>query len=109
VNSFLTAPPTDSKSSSTADFAHEFVGEDGVQGYGGFSLLYGSIKDVVRSVELSRSQPQSQPPAGSGRKGQGLAIISNRTSDVHSIVWLANSAGETHGLSNSHFSDTTWP
>lgn len=40
--------------------------------------------------------------------GKGLAIVSNRSTDLHSVKWLCKEPGETHALSDSHFRDRTW-
>lgn len=58
-----------------------------MSGVGGFSLLFG---------RLSRDG------------GEGLAIVSNRSTDLHSVKWLCGERGETHALSNSHFGDRSW-
>ncbi|PSK58730.1 Transport and Golgi organization protein 2 [Elsinoe australis] len=90
VNSFLTTAP-DSRESTT-DSARRIVEEDGVNDVGGFSLLFGRL-----------TRPDQTGVA------EGLAIISNRTPDVSGVTWIAQRPGETHGLSNSHFGDSTWP
>ncbi|KAF1814855.1 DUF833-domain-containing protein [Eremomyces bilateralis CBS 781.70] len=82
VNSFLTIPADSGET--PEEWAAGLVAEHGVKGVGGFSLMFGWGK-------------------------KGLAIISNRTPDVDGLIWLATTRGETHGLSNSHYGDTSWP
>lgn len=89
VNSFLMTDPHSAET--TEQFAQRLVDEDGVRGVGGFSLLFGQIRDVV----------------GHGKKG--LAIISNRTPDMDGLIWVAREPNETHALSNSFYGDRSWP
>ncbi|ORY14337.1 NRDE protein-domain-containing protein [Clohesyomyces aquaticus] len=88
-NAWLKSDPKADESSE--QFAHRLVDEDGVKGVGGFSLLYGKIRDVVKSG------------------GKGLAIISNRTPDADRLIWVAKKANETHALSNAAHGDRSWP
>ncbi|KAF2500485.1 DUF833 domain-containing protein [Lophium mytilinum] len=97
VNLFLRQDP--SSHESTEAFARRLVAEDGVRGVGGFSLLFGDVRDVVKGVVEGR-----------GEKGKGgLAIISNRTPDVEGLIWVAGGAHETTALSNSFYGDASWP
>ncbi|OCK83321.1 DUF833-domain-containing protein [Lepidopterella palustris CBS 459.81] len=89
VNAFLMTDPHSSET--TEDFAQRLVDEDAVRGVGGFSLLFGQIRDVIKD----------------GKKG--LAIISNRTPDMESLIWVARGPHETHALSNSYYGDMSWP
>lgn len=89
VNAFLMTDPQSPES--TEQFARRLVEEDGVQGVGGFSLLFGHVKDVVK------------------KENKGLAIISNRTPDVEGLIWVARDPHETHALSNSYYGDMSWP
>ncbi|KAK8169684.1 NRDE protein-domain-containing protein [Phyllosticta citrichinensis] len=89
-NAWLKLPPTSTET--TADFGQRLVEEEQVKGVGGFSLLYGRLQDVVQK-----------------RHEDGLAILSNRTPDVHGLIWVAGEPGETHALSNSHYGDNSWP
>ncbi|OCL11466.1 DUF833-domain-containing protein [Glonium stellatum] len=89
VNSFLLTDPHSTET--TEQFAQRLVDEDGVRGVGGFSLLFGQIRDVV------------------DRGKKGLAIISNRTPDMDGLIWVARSPNETHALSNSFYGDRSWP
>ncbi|KAF2761265.1 DUF833-domain-containing protein [Pseudovirgaria hyperparasitica] len=89
VNGWLESPP--SQHIDTEHYARHVVENDGgVQGMGGFSLMYGRIQDVIKT-------------------GTGLAILSNRTPDVKGLIWLAQKPGETRAMSNSFFGDVSWP
>ena len=89
VNAYLTSPPEERESSQA--FAHRMVHHVGVHDVGGFSLLFG---------ELRAPKNGSQP---------GLSILSNRSASSDSLTTIARDPGETHGLSNSHFGDKSWP
>ncbi|EON67778.1 hypothetical protein W97_07033 [Coniosporium apollinis CBS 100218] len=97
VNSFLLSPPDSDES--TEEFAKRLVEEDGVQGVGGFSLLFGKLQDVIR-----RGGEGNEPT-----KKKGLAIVSNRTPDVEGLIWVCGERDETHALSNSWYGDRSWP
>ena len=88
---FLTLPASSAKSSQ--EFARHMVEYVGVGDVGGFSLVFG---------RLSKRNICAQ-------KGEGLAIISNRTQDASATTWICGKPGETQGLSNSHFGDRSWP
>lgn len=105
VSMFLTAPPDDVKDDYTTKFAKWMVEEEGVQDFGGFSLLYGNLKDVIRNVTKERNE-KGEPTK---EKARGLAVISNRTEDSNAIIRIASDLDEIYGLSNTHFSDETWP
>lgn len=92
MNSFLTTPPTSNET--PADFAARLINDTGVSDVGGFSLAFGQLKS---------------PSSGSGQHHSGLAIISNRTPNADDLVRIADTSGQTHGLSNSHFGDQSWP
>ncbi|EMC92866.1 hypothetical protein BAUCODRAFT_37782 [Baudoinia panamericana UAMH 10762] len=64
----------------------------GVDDMGGFSLVFGQL----RAPREDGSRP-------------GLSILSNRTASVDGVTRICTKAGETHGLSNSHFGDRSWP
>jgi uncharacterized protein with NRDE domain len=89
VNAYLMTDPASTES--TEQFARRLVEEDGVKGVGGFSLLFGDVKDVVK------------------KEKKGLAIISNRTPDVEGLIWVAREEHETHALSNAAYGDRSWP
>ena len=88
-NAWLKSDPA--KEESTEQFAKRMIEEDGVEGVGGFSLCYGFIQDVVKE----------------GQKG--LAIVSNRTPDVHGVIHPLQKPDETRALSNAAYNDRTWP
>ncbi|KAK7512551.1 NRDE protein-domain-containing protein [Phyllosticta citriasiana] len=104
-NAWLKLPPRSTES--TADFAQRLVDEEQVKGVGGFSLLYGRLQDVVprRQHDAHVNGASTSDP----KHRKGLAILSNRTPDVHGLIWVASEPGETHALSNSHYGDNSWP
>jgi len=79
------------------DFVTRMVAEDGLQGIGGFSLIFGQI----------------QGRDGAQRNISRLGIISNRTSNEKGVVWLFEddnkNCAQTCALSNSHYGDLAWP
>lgn len=82
---FLGVPP-DSKEM-PEDFARRLVDGEGVQGVGGFSLVFGL---------LTRE----------GSDGCALGIVSNRMKEAKEVKWITD---QTWGLSNAHYGDRTWP
>lgn len=88
VNAYLTGE----KGEKPEGFAERLIEEFGVTDVGGFSLLFGQLR----------------APDASG-KSSGLSILSNRSASASDIVTIATEPGETHGLSNSHFGDNSWP
>jgi len=96
VNAFLKTPP---QSEETTEEAAEKLIQEGVSGVGGFSLLFGR---VGRAWVEGRGTAEKE-----GRTG--LAIVSNRSTDLHSVKWLCSQRNETHALSNSHYGDMSWP
>ncbi|KAJ5143677.1 uncharacterized protein N7515_002464 [Penicillium bovifimosum] len=82
VNSWLTGP-TD-KQETTRDFVQSIVTSAEAKQVGGFSLVCGHINEP-------------------------LAIVSNRSSDMDHISWVATEKNETRGLSNTTFDDRSWP
>lgn len=81
VNAFLTQSAHPTKS--IENFVADLVSGAGLKGVGGFSLVCGNV-------------------------GSRLAVVSNRTPDVDGVEWIAESRGETVGLSNAAFGDLTW-
>lgn len=81
VNAFLTQPANSTKT--IENFVVDLVSGAGLKGVGGFSLVCGNV-------------------------GGRLAVVSNRTPDVEGVNWIAESRGETIGLSNAAFGDGTW-
>jgi len=96
VNAFLKTPP---KSEETTEEAAEKLIQEGVSGVGGFSLLFGR---VGRAWVEGRGAAEKECRTG-------LAIVSNRSTDLHSVKWLCEERSETHALSNSHYGDLSWP
>lgn len=95
AKAYLTTP---SGSTETPEMFVERLLEEGVQGVGGFSLLFGQLHE-----------PHT------GKRRARLGIVSNRTPDVHGISWVAgeDEAGSTLGqacsLSNTAYGDRKWP
>ena len=89
--------PEPSKQESTEEFAKRMIEENGVKGVGGFSLCYGFMQDIFKET------------AGEERSAKGLAIVSNRTPDVHGVLRLLGEKGETKALSNAAYGDRSWP
>ncbi|KAF7717337.1 Uncharacterized protein PECH_002031 [Penicillium ucsense] len=82
VNSWLTGAPEQNQT--TLDFVRGMVASPATKQVGGFSLLCGRL---------------SEP----------LAIVSNRSTDLDQITWVAAEKNQTRGLSNTSFDDRTWP
>ena len=82
VKEFLMQAPSEAKD--TESFLKGLVDGDNLVGVGGFSLVCGNI-------------------------GEPLAIVSNCTSNIESVTWVASSNGETLGLSNAAYRDRSWP
>jgi uncharacterized protein with NRDE domain len=93
VNSFLKTPADSTET--PKDAAHKLI-EDGVDGIGGFSLLFGRLNGNVMKTDGKD-------------KERGLAIVSNRSVHADDVTWILQTPNETHALSNSHFGDKTWP
>lgn len=77
---------------SSAAFASHLIDRTGIDDVGGFSLLFGSL----RAPDSDGCMP-------------GLSVLSNRSSSAEEMRRIATRTGETHGLSNSHFGDVSWP
>ncbi|KAJ5747666.1 uncharacterized protein N7511_009362 [Penicillium nucicola] len=82
VNSWLTGPID--KQQATREFVQAIVASPEAKQVGGFSLVCGHINEP-------------------------LAIVSNRSSDMDHITWVATEKNQTRGLSNTSFDDRTWP
>jgi uncharacterized protein with NRDE domain len=91
VNSFLKTAP---ESQQTTEEVAEDLIKEGLDGIGGFSLLFGRLRNPERKHQRSERS--------------GLAIVSNRSTHIHDIAWLCQDVGETHALSNSHYGDRSW-
>jgi len=89
VNAYLRTPA--SSAETTAQAAARLIA-DGVAGVGGFSLLLGHLRRR-------------------GEDDDGLAVVSNRCTDVGGVQWLLRGGAaeaETHALSNSFYGDRSW-
>lgn len=82
VNSWLTSPPSERQT--THDFVQAMVASPEAKKVGGFSLVCGRINEP-------------------------LAIVSNRSSDMDQITWVASEKNRTRGLSNTSVDDRSWP
>lgn len=91
-NAWLKSDPA--MQESTEQFTKRMIENDGVQGVGSFTLCYGFIQDVITSSDT---------------EAKGLAIISNRTTDVSGVVRHLTRSGETKAISNAAYADRTWP
>jgi uncharacterized protein with NRDE domain len=81
VNNWLTSPPNEQ---TTHGFVQSMVASEEAKQVGGFSLVCGHINEP-------------------------LAIVSNRSSDMDQIAWVAAEKNQTRGLSNTTFNDRSWP
>ncbi|KHO01599.1 BMR1-like protein [Metarhizium album ARSEF 1941] len=73
---------------SIKDGVQRLVEDDGVKGVGGFSLVCGKLR----------------------KRGEGIAVISNRAEDADQVPIVAGQRGETWGLSNTTFdAEVAWP
>ncbi|KAJ5894925.1 hypothetical protein N7495_006616 [Penicillium taxi] len=82
VNSWLTASPNEKHS--THSFVQAMVNGPEAKSVGGFSLVCGRINEP-------------------------LAIVSNRSSSMNHITWVAAEKNQTLGLSNTSVDDRSWP
>ncbi|KAI9375368.1 NRDE protein-domain-containing protein [Aspergillus egyptiacus] len=83
VNSWLTQTPD----LETKEYVREMVASPAARDVGGFSLVCGYVNEP-------------------------LAVVSNRSSDLEQVSWIAQTAkgkeGQTVGLSNTVFDDRSW-
>ncbi|KAF7197573.1 Transport and Golgi organization protein 2-like [Pseudocercospora fuligena] len=89
TNSYLCIPPESKETEE--DYVRRLLNETGIHDVGGFTLIFGKLRS-------SKNQQNA-----------GLAVVSNRTSSAESLTRIATTPDETHGLSNSHYGDRTWP
>lgn len=82
VNSWLVASSEDQQT--TQGFVEDMVVDMAAKKVGGFSLICGYVNEP-------------------------LAIVSNRSSNMDQISWVATEPGQTLGLSNTCFDDRSWP
>ncbi|KKK14051.1 hypothetical protein AOCH_002706 [Aspergillus ochraceoroseus] len=80
VNNWLTRPDD----SPTLSHVEEMVDSPTARNVGGFSLVCGYVHEP-------------------------LAIVSNRSSTLDQVTWIATEHGQTKGLSNTVFDDRSWP
>ncbi|KAK4619936.1 hypothetical protein CLAFUW4_11229 [Fulvia fulva] len=96
TNSYLTIPPGSGETEE--DLAERLMKDVGIRDMGGFTMLYGKLR---APTQTGGNMPGGNMP--------GLAIISNRTESSIKLRRIATQQDEIHGVSNSHFGDTTWP
>lgn len=89
ITAYVNVPPGATESDDA--FAKRLVDEIGIQDVGGFTLLFG---------QLRASKDGALP---------GLGVVSNRTASAEGVKRIGTLLGETHGLSNSHYGDMSWP
>jgi len=82
VNLFLTQDVR--RNDDTKSFIRKLVDGEYLNGVGGFSLVCGKV-------------------------GEPMAVISNRSSCIGDCTWTLGKQGQTVGLSNTAFADTSWP
>ncbi|KAJ5938696.1 hypothetical protein N7466_001830 [Penicillium verhagenii] len=82
VNNWLTGPTNERQT--THSFVQSMVASEEAKQVGGFSLVCGYINEP-------------------------LAIVSNRSSDMDQITWVAAEKKQTKGLSNTTVDDRSWP
>jgi uncharacterized protein with NRDE domain len=136
TNSYLCVDPDSSETEE--EYVGRLLADVGIHDVGGFTLIFGKLRKPEQMMPnenaVREPYPSSnavsrlnmlrghQPPTlasklssvfrgGStdGSAATGLAVVSNRTETAHSLQRVAGCIGETHGLSNSHFGDVTWP
>ncbi|EME88656.1 uncharacterized protein MYCFIDRAFT_35667 [Pseudocercospora fijiensis CIRAD86] len=96
TNSYLCIPPESQETEE--EYARRLLNETGIHDVGGFTLIFGKL----RSPKIHQNTPTTSTSGG-------LSILSNKTSSPTSLPRIATTRHETHGLSNSHYGDKTWP
>lgn len=133
TNSYLCVDPESNETEE--EYVKRLLDDVGIHDVGGFTLIFGKLRkpkhiqdeNSVRTPYPSSSSAVSrlnmlrdhQPPDYVTKVNtvlkprpwtqDGLRIISNRTDSAASLKRVADSTGNTHGLSNSHWGDVTWP
>lgn len=111
VNSYLTVPPDVDETED--EFAQRLINDVGIHDVGGFTLLFGKLQGPKThhgtTTAASRVEMYADHLSTETKSLPGLAIISNRTDSAEGLERIATKSGETHGLSNSHYGDDTWP
>lgn len=112
VNSYLAVPPDADESED--EFVQRLLNDVGIHDVGGFTLLFGKLaipnnSGTNAASRLKMYADHLRTEMSSAKSFPGLAVISNRTDSAHGLQRIATKSGETHGLSNSHYGDNTWP
>ncbi|KJX94040.1 hypothetical protein TI39_contig4223g00007 [Zymoseptoria brevis] len=106
INSYLTVPP---ESEETDDeFVQRLLNDVGIHDVGGFTLLFGELR-APKSAGRSDSESLNDSSQSHTSELPGIAIVSNRTESPKELRRIGTRLGETHGLSNSHYGDNSWP
>ncbi|SMQ47713.1 unnamed protein product [Zymoseptoria tritici ST99CH_3D7] len=106
INSYLTVPPGSEETDD--EFVQRLLNDVGIHDVGGFTLLFGELR-APRSAGRSDSESLNDPSQSHTPELPGLAIVSNRTESPNELRRIGTHLGETHGLSNSHYGDNSWP
>lgn len=101
VNAYLRTAPDSSETSRS--IAQNLIAE-GLRDVGGFSLVLGQLR---RPSWISEGSDEGSKEKE--KHWQGLAIVSNRSEHVDDVKWICTEPGETHALSNAHYTDKSWP
>jgi uncharacterized protein with NRDE domain len=113
VNSYLTVPPNFDESEDA--FVQRLLNDVGINDVGGFTLLFGKLggpkasNGTTGTSRLMMYADHLSTDSSTAAVLPGLAVISNRTDSAQGLKRIATRSGETHGLSNSHYGDNTWP
>lgn len=113
VNSYLTIPPESNESED--QFVERLLNDVGIHDVGGFTLLFGKLQrskgtsSTTATSRLKMYADHLSADSPATKTFPGLAVISNRTDSSQSLPRIATDSGETHGLSNSHYGDNSWP
>ncbi|PPJ55873.1 hypothetical protein CBER1_03764 [Cercospora berteroae] len=106
TNSYLCIHPDTTETDE--EYVRRLLNDVGIHDVGGFTLIFGKLRKP-NQVPSSENEKNPASPSLCGSAASGLAVISNRTETASSLKRIATHIGETHGLSNSHFGDVTWP
>ncbi|PIA98229.1 hypotheticalsprotein [Cercospora beticola] len=121
TNSYLCVDPDSTETDE--EYVRRLLNDVGIHDVGGFTLIFGKLRRPNQTTSPESESPNTNPsspsrttpkknpasPSLCGSAASGLAVISNRTETASSLKCIATHIGETHGLSNSHFGDVTWP
>jgi len=103
VNAYLRTAPDSNESSRS--IAQNLIAE-GLRDVGGFSLVLGQLR---KPSWIHNGVAKGSDEGSKEKRWQGLAIVSNRSEHVDDVEWICAEPGETHALSNAHYSDRSWP